>query len=172
MQAWLDQHDHKSLSGLIGFKGSYNFRRHDLLVTVGEQSIRRFLCDYLTPIRHDCALPGGLRELIIMPVMGLNGAPYDAQQYAYSAQGGRYPVQLDALGHWETSDEFDAVQRAVLGLTYVMTRDIHVPDEIFAAVAAGLGDPRLVVEAVATIAACNMVSRFLEALQISSQDLV
>jgi alkylhydroperoxidase family enzyme len=53
-----------------------------------------------------------------------------------------------------------------------MTRDIHVPDEIFAAVAAELGDPRLVVEAVATIAAYNMVSRFLEALQISSQDLV
>jgi AhpD family alkylhydroperoxidase len=128
---------------------------------------------YLTAIRHDCALPGGLRELIIMRVARLNGAPYEAEQHAPIAlKEGVTPAQLDALDRWETSEQFDAVQRAVLGLTDVMTRDIHVPDEIFAAVAAELGDPRLVVEAVATIAAYNMVSRFLEALQISSQDLV
>jgi AhpD family alkylhydroperoxidase len=128
---------------------------------------------YLTAIRHDCALPGGLRELIIMRVAGLNGAPYEAEQHAPIAlKEGVTPAQLDALGRWETSEQFDAVQRAVLGLTDVMTRDIHVSDEIFAAVAAELGEPRLVVETVATIAAYNMVSRFLEALQISSQDLV
>ena len=30
---------------------------------------------YLTAIRHECALPGDLRELVIMRVAVLNGAP-------------------------------------------------------------------------------------------------
>ncbi len=50
-----------------------------------------------------------------------------------------------------------------------MTRDIHFAPEILAAVREQLGE-RGTVEAVATIAAYNMVSRFLEALQIHSDD--
>jgi alkylhydroperoxidase family enzyme len=64
---------------------------------------------------------------------------------------------------------FDATQRAVLGYTDAMTRDIHVSPEIFAAVKAVMTD-RLLVELTATVGAYNMVSRFLEALQIHSHD--
>ena len=67
------------------------------------------------------------------------------------------------------ADCFDATQRAVLRLTDAMTRDIHFAPEILAAVREQLGE-RGTVEAVATIAAYNMVSRFLEALQIHSDD--
>jgi len=52
-----------------------------------------------------------------------------------------------------------------------VTKDVHVPDEIFSAVKAEF-DRRLIVEATATIAAYNMVSRVLEALQIHSGDSV
>ncbi len=37
---------------------------------------------YLTAIRHECALPGSLRELVIMQIAHLNGAAYEAEQHA------------------------------------------------------------------------------------------
>jgi alkylhydroperoxidase family enzyme len=50
-----------------------------------------------------------------------------------------------------------------------MTRDVHVPLALMREVRAHLDD-RQVVELVGTIAAYNMVSRFLEALQIHADD--
>ena len=125
---------------------------------------------YLTAVRHRLALGGALRELIIMRVAIVNGAPYEAGQHAPIAlKEGVTPAQLDALEQWEAAECFDATQRAVLRLTDAMTRDIHFPAEIVADVRQALGE-RGAVEVAATIAAYNMVSRFLEALQISSDD--
>ncbi|TXJ06144.1 MAG: carboxymuconolactone decarboxylase family protein, partial [Alicycliphilus sp.] len=60
-------------------------------------------------------------------------------------------------------------ERAVLAYTDAMTRQVQVSDEVFAFVAAHF-EPRRLVELTATVAAYNMVSRFLEALQIHSHD--
>jgi alkylhydroperoxidase family enzyme len=49
-----------------------------------------------------------------------------------------------------------------------MTRSIRVPDEVFAAVRRNFDD-REIVELTATIGAYNLVSRFLEALQIDHE---
>jgi alkylhydroperoxidase family enzyme len=49
-----------------------------------------------------------------------------------------------------------------------MTLEIRVPDDVFKLVRAV--DERSIVELTATIACYNMVSRFLEALQIYSHD--
>jgi AhpD family alkylhydroperoxidase len=126
---------------------------------------------YLTAIRHECALPGALRELVIMRVAVLNGAPYEADQHAPIAlREGVTQDQLDALPRWSESDQFDARQRAVLAYTDAMTRDIQVPEPVFAGVRSDLGE-RLLVELTATVAAYNMVSRFLEALQVHSEDV-
>ncbi|HEY0201176.1 MAG TPA: carboxymuconolactone decarboxylase family protein [Burkholderiaceae bacterium] len=125
---------------------------------------------YLTAIRQQSSLPGALRELVIMRVALINGAPYEAEQHAPIAlKEGVTQAQLDALGAWENNDCYDPLQRAVLAYTDAMTREVHVPQDVFSAVAAQL-DERLLVELTATIAAYNMVSRFLEALQIHSQD--
>lgn len=125
---------------------------------------------YLTAIRHECALPGALRELVIMRVAQLNGAPYEAQQHAPIAlHEGMTQAQIDALGQWEQSGLFDGTQRAVLAYCDAMTRAVHVPDDVFAAVR-GVMDNRNLVELTATIGAYNMVSRFLEAMQIDAQD--
>ena len=78
-------------------------------------------------------------------------------------------AQLDALQDWPASTLFSATERAVLALTDAMTRDIHFAPEITTAVRELLGE-RGLVEAAATIAAYNMVSRFLEALQIHADD--
>jgi AhpD family alkylhydroperoxidase len=125
---------------------------------------------FLTAIRHECALPGALRELVIMRVAHLNGASYEADQHAPIAlREGVSQEKLDALADWPSSEVFDARERAVLSYADAMTRTIRVPDHVFAAVREHF-DERLVIELTATIAAYNMVSRFLEALQIHSHD--
>ncbi len=126
--------------------------------------------NYLTAIRQQSTLPGGLRELVIMRIAVLNGAPYEAEQHAPIAlREGVSQVQLDDLDNWQQSKNYDATQRAVMAYTDAMTKDIHVSPEIFAAVKAVMTD-RLIVELTATVGAYNMVSRFLEALQIHSHD--
>lgn len=127
---------------------------------------------YLSAIRQQCSLPGALRELVIMRVAVLNGASYEADQHAPIALKEGVPqAQLDALATWpESAAAFDPLQRAVLAYTDAMTRQVQVPAEVFEAVREQLASPRLVVELTATVAAYNMVSRFLEALQIHSHD--
>ena len=125
---------------------------------------------FLTAVRQRLSLPGALRELVIMRVAILNGAQYEADQHAPIAlREGLTQPQLDALAQWERSDAFSKAQRAALALTDRMTRNVQVPDDVLDAAREHLND-REVVELVATIAAYNMVSRFLEALGIHSGD--
>jgi AhpD family alkylhydroperoxidase len=126
--------------------------------------------NYLTAIRQKASLSGALRELVIMRVAALNGAPYEADQHKPIAlKLGVTQAQLDALDDWNKSSVFDDTQRAVLAYTDAMTKSIQVPDDVFAAVRKLFKDNELV-ELTATIAAYNMVSRFLEAMQIHSHD--
>ena len=125
---------------------------------------------FLTAIRQRLSLSGTLRELVIMRVAILNGAQYEADQHAPIAlREGLTQRQLEALADWQDSDAFTAAQRAALALTDAMTRDVQVADETFDQVRGHLSD-REVVELVATIAAYNMVSRFIEALGIHSDE--
>jgi AhpD family alkylhydroperoxidase len=125
---------------------------------------------FLTNVRQRLVLNGALRELVIMRVAHLNGAPYEAEQHAPLAlKEGLTRAQLDALPDWESSRAFSPLQEAALRLTDAMTRSVQVPPGLMVEVRAHLDD-REVVELVGTIAAYNMVSRFLEALQIHSDD--
>jgi len=58
----------------------------------------------------------------------------------------------------------------VLEYTDAMTRDIRVPQSLFDAVCAELGEEQMV-ELSLTIATYNMVSRFLEAMQIEPEQV-
>jgi len=125
---------------------------------------------FLTAVRHKLTLPGDLRELVIMRVAILNGAPYEAEQHAPIALAeGLSQEQLDALADWPAAQVYTPLQRDILALTDAMTRDIQVPDTLVGALKEQLGE-QCVVELVATVGAYNMVSRFLEALQIHSTD--
>jgi AhpD family alkylhydroperoxidase len=125
---------------------------------------------FLTAIRQRCALPGALRELVIVRIAHLNGAAYEAEQHVPIAlREGLTRAQLDALPEWESADVFDPRERAVLAYCDAMTRTVHVAPEIFAALRAHF-DPRAIVELTATVGAYNMVSRFLEAIGIDSAD--
>ena len=125
---------------------------------------------YLTAVRHKLSLPGDLRELVIMRVAQLNGAPYEAQQHAPIAlKEGVTQRQLDTLAQWSSCTAFSEEQGAVLALCDTMTQNVQVPKAVLLAVQKHLGE-RQTVELVATIAAYNMVSRFLEALHIHDDD--
>src|SRR5690606_16209038 len=105
-----------------------------------------------------------------MRVAQLIVACYEASQYAPVAlREGVTEAQLAALADWRESGLFSAKERAVLAYCEAMTREIHFSDAIFSALRSHF-DERLIVELTATIAAYNMVSRFLEALQIHISD--
>ena len=126
---------------------------------------------FMTQVRQKLALGGALRELVIMRIAHLNHAPYEAEQHAPIAlKEGLTPAQLDALPHWAgAGDTFGPTQRHVLALCDAMTREVQVDNALVQAVREQLGERQLV-ELVATIASYNMVSRFLEALQIHAHD--
>ena len=122
-----------------------------------------------TVIRQQCELPARYRELVIMAIAVLNGADYEYRHHAPIAlEAGLTQAQLDALPRWRQSSVFDAAERAVLAYAESMTREIHVPDAVFEAVAVHF-QPRETVELTATIAGYNLVSRFLEALKVDDE---
>lgn len=126
--------------------------------------------NHLTGIRQNTTISGAIREMVIMRIAHLNRAPYEADQHAPIAlKEGLSQQQLDALTDWEGSDVFSDIECAVLAYTDAMTRDVQVSDAVFNNVKAHF-DARELVELTATIATYNMVSRFLEALQIHSDD--
>lgn len=125
--------------------------------------------NHLTGIRQQTVLAGDIREMVIMRIAYLNRAPYEADQHAPIAlQEGLSQVQLDALQDGPL-DVFDEREQAVLAYTDAMTIDVQVSDEVYAVVQRYF-EARELVELTATIATYNMVSRFLEALHIHSDD--
>ncbi len=73
--------------------------------------------------------------------------------------------ECSALADWRGSRFFNAGERAALAYADVMTRDIVVPDDIFAEVTRHF-DPRQTVELTVLIGSYNMNARVLEALKL------
>lgn len=122
-----------------------------------------------TVIRQQCTLRGDYRELVILRVTLLNGASYEYQVHVpFALREGVTQAQIDALDDWENSSALTAAQRAVLGYTDSMTREIHVPDTVFDALR-GHFNKREIVELTVTIGGYNLVSRFLEALAVDPE---
>ena len=126
----------------------------------------------LGAIRGHSSVPAALRELAILRVARLNGAEYEwlAHEPIARAAGLTSP-QVDAIRDVASGDAgpLTAEQRVVLAYTDVMTRQVAVPDAVFKALAGHL-DERQIVELTATIAAYNMVSRFLVALGLDAAE--
>jgi 4-carboxymuconolactone decarboxylase len=120
----------------------------------------------LTAIRNKSSLPPDLREMVILRVAVLNRAPFEFEAHLPVARkAGVTEAKLAALESPQIDESFSDLERAVLALTDAMTRDVQVSDALFEPITRHF-DPRAVAELVATVAAYNMVSRFLEALRI------
>jgi len=120
----------------------------------------------LTAVRNRSSVPPEIREMVILRVAILNRAPFEFAAHAPIARKlGVSEAKIEALRETNVGTAFSPVERAVLALTDAMTRDVQVPDALFEPVRAHF-DERALVELVATVAAYNMVSRFLEALHV------
>ena len=123
-----------------------------------------------TAIRQQSILSGRIRELVILRIAVINRADYEFGQHVpYALKEGMSQAQIDALraGSDETFDE-EPADRAALAYADSMTRDVHVPDHVFHALKPHFNDRELI-ELTATIAGYNLVSRFLEAMQIDPE---
>ena len=120
----------------------------------------------LTAVRNQSSVPADLRELMILRVAVVNRAPYEFDAHVPHAQkAGVSDVKIAAVREAVIGSVFTESEALVLELADTMTRNIDVPEALMDRLKAKL-DARGVVETVATVAAYNMVSRFLVALQI------
>jgi alkylhydroperoxidase family enzyme len=128
---------------------------------------------FLGAVRNALSLDARLRELAICAVAVLNRADYELLQHAPEllAVGGTQ-AQLDRLQDFDAALQdtalFNEAERAVLQLTLEMTRHVQVSDPCFARLQKALSNQQQV-ELVGVVAAYNMVSRFLEALQVTPE---
>ncbi|MCS5498238.1 carboxymuconolactone decarboxylase family protein [Cnuibacter physcomitrellae] len=122
----------------------------------------------LTAVRNRTDIPDHLRELVILRIAVVNRAPFEYDAHLPLARAaGVTTEQLDAIAEpLLDTRPFGPLEEAVLRLTDAMTISVDVPDEIADPLAQWFDD-RGLVELVATIAAYNMVSRFLVALRIT-----
>ncbi len=124
---------------------------------------------FLTAIRQKATLSDRHRELAILRVAVINRAPYEFRAHIpFAKKGGFTDAEIAAIEQDRMPPSVTAADRSVLMLTDAMTRDVQVPDAVYAAAREHF-NAREMVELTATVAAYNLVSRFLEANQVDHE---
>ncbi|WP_134731577.1 carboxymuconolactone decarboxylase family protein [Amycolatopsis nivea] len=118
-------------------------------------------------VRAEFALELEYRELVMLRVAVLNRADFEWNVHhpAYLQAGGTEEKAQALQGRTAISEIFGEKERALLRLTDQSTTQVDVAPEVIEEVKDLFGEQQTV-EAVATVAAYNMVSRFLVALAI------
>jgi alkylhydroperoxidase family enzyme len=121
-------------------------------------------------VRYGTEIDGQSREIAVIRVAILNNVEYVQQAHgpAYALKEGLTPEQVTAISDWQPSKLFNASQRALLAYTDAMTREIDVPDVVFAEVRKHFSQ-RQTVELSMLIGAYNMLTRFLKALKVDPE---
>lgn len=129
----------------------------------------------LGAVRGKSTLPADIRELAMLRVASRNGADYEwVAHEPLARQAGLGDEQIAAIrvggsGAGSGAASLSAAQWAALGYADAMTMHVTVPEEVFGAVRAHF-DERQVVELTVTVAAYNMVTRVLVALDVRPGD--
>ena len=122
--------------------------------------------ELMVRVRQQFSLSLEYRELIMLRVASLNKAEFEWNVH--------YPAYLDAGGTAEkaaalelasVSSQFNETETLLIRLTDQSTHRVVVDEDVIEGLKRQLGEKETV-EAVATVAAYNMVSRFLVALAI------
>jgi len=107
-----------------------------------------------------------LRELAILTVGHATNSRYEiAHHQSHALKAGVNELQLAAISEFETSEVFDAVERAVMRLALRSTLDVEVADDVWSAAAEHLSD-RQMVELALTVAWYNSGVRIMGLLDI------
>lgn len=167
----IEEGKHPELAGLIAaIKAERGGRLANLYrALLNSPAVAEGWLKLFTAVRQKAKLAGRCRELAILRVALLNGADYEYRAHVpFALKDGVTQGQIDALPEWQGSKSFDDRERAVLAYTDCVTREIRVPDSVFAQARRHFDDRELV-ELTATVAGYNLVSRFLVAMQIDQE---
>lgn len=168
----IDPKDRPDLSALIakitGARGGrlinvYRMLLHTPVITEG-------WLNFISSLRTGAKIDEVTKELVIMRIAILNKVDYILKTHVdlYALKAGVTQGQIDTLADWHSSQHFSDRDRALLAYIDAMTRDIDVPDAVFAALRSHY-DERQVVEITVLIGTYNMHSRVLKALRIDPE---
>jgi len=162
--------DPKLLEAILARRGG-KYLNLDLALLWSEPLARGWN-SLLGAVRREFALDARIREIAICTVASLTGADYEFTHHwpEYVKAGGDEKLR----GHLADTDAairdaaFSDDERLAMRYAVAMTRDVKVPDALFAQVRKRWSD-REIVELTASIAAYNMVARLLVALEVESE---
>lgn len=122
---------------------------------------------HLNAVRWHTGLSGRLRELLIIRIAYINRVAYVIAQHVpkLALADGVSLEECEALKDWQGSGLFSEPERAALAYADAMTKDVHVPDDVFAALRAHFDD-KAVLELSVLIGTYNMHNRVMQALEI------
>jgi 4-carboxymuconolactone decarboxylase len=121
-------------------------------------------------VRWKTGIDGRLRELVIVRIGLLTRVAYIVGQHVphLAVPEGLSLEECSALSDWEASPLFGVRDRAVLAYVDAVTRDIRVPDGVFAEVKSFF-DETGIVELTVLIGTYNMHARVMQALEIDPE---
>jgi 4-carboxymuconolactone decarboxylase len=170
----IDEKDHPEFAELVEkFRSGRRGRLINIYrMLLNSPALAESWFNHSNAVRWKTALDGRLREIVIIRMGHLTGSQYVLRQHvpALALADGVSVPECDALADWRGSQFFDARERAALAYADVMTREIVVPDDVFAEVARHF-DQRQIVELTVLIGSYNMNARVLQALELDLEPL-
>src|SRR3954470_1245586 len=164
----IDEEEHAELAELIGkIKGARGGRLINIYrLMLHSPMLANAWFDLNQAVRYGTEIDGQSREIAVIRVAILNDVDYVQRAHgpAYALKEGLTPDQVSAIANWQASNLFSQPQRALLAYTDAMTREIDVPDRVFAELRKHFSE-RQAVELSMLIGAYNMLTRFLKALK-------
>ena len=124
-------------------------------------------------VRWKTELDGRLRELVIIRIGLITRVHYIVRQHVpdLAIAEGLTPEECEALKEWRAASLFSERDHVALAYTDAMTREIHVPDSVYAPLKEFFSQ-RGIVELTVLIGTYNMHCRVLQALEIDPQTQV
>jgi 4-carboxymuconolactone decarboxylase len=168
----IDEHSHPGLDKLIakirGGRGGRLLNIYKMLLH--SPALAEKWLDQVSAVRWQTDLDGRIRELVIIRIGLLNRVDYVIRAHvpAFAVREGLTIEQCAALKDWQASSLFDDRQRAALAYADAMTRDVQVPDTVFAALKDCFSEKQIV-ELTVLIGTYNMHTRVLQALEIDPE---
>ena len=126
--------------------------------------------DLVNVVRWKVDLEGRLREVVIVRIGYLNRCAYVVNQHVpeLTTPEGLSKEECAALADWRATTFFDARERAALAYADAVTREIDVPEAVFAELRKHFNE-RQIVELTVLIGTYNMHTRVGQALQIDPE---
>lgn len=168
----IDEADHPELSDLIARIKSKRRGRlinvYRLLLNSPRLAESWFI--HNNAVRFEADLDGRLREMVIVRIGHLTRVAYIVRQHVpgLAVPEGLTLEECEALADWEKTPYFDARERAALHYAEAMTREIQVPDAVFAALRPHFST-RQMLDLTILIGTYNMHARVFQALEIDPE---